>query len=228
MQAKARADGADILKFHEDTRKELDIYYHRLSRIRNGFSKKRVEISVIPHHVIAMNDLIAKYKMAMAHHAQAVSIITHRKGQNISGMTVSSASSYSAEPPIFMTAIHKESSLARQVSLGDRLAMNLLSQSDLRLAARFSGATGIKGAERFQKGDWILDENAPRLKDALASFSGELFSLIPQASHALLLVLIDEIHTHPGKPLIYYDRHYHKPQFNDPLTPPQKPKRSSR
>ncbi len=158
-----------------------------------------------------MNDLTKDYKMAMRHMAASVSILTHRKGDEVLGMTVTSASSYSAEPPIFMAAIHKESTLAAKLSLGDPLAMNVMSADDIELARRFSGETGINGEERFDAGDWNMSASqAPALKTALAHFTGHLRALIPQASHAILLVEIDAVFARDGDPLVYHNRQYTK------------------
>ncbi len=156
-----------------------------------------------------MNELTQEYKNAMRHMVQPVSILTYENEGLRIGVTVSSASSYSAEPPIFMAAIHRESTLAGHLALGNALCMNLLSADDQKLAERFSGATGVHGLERFDEGDWDLSQTkAPRLNSALCSFRGELRALIPQASHAILLVEIDEIVENSGEPLGYYDRAY--------------------
>ena len=110
-----------------------------------------------------------------------------------------------------MAAIHKESTLAERLSLGDYLAMNLLCIDDLELAQCFSGETGIHGADRFNEGAWDMDlTHAPLLQTALAYFSGHLRALIPQASHAILLVEIDNVDINVGKPLVYHDRSYGK------------------
>ncbi len=154
-----------------------------------------------------MSALIEQYKNAMRHMVQSVSILTYQGDDLRVGVTVTSASSYAAEPPIFMAAIHKESTLAQHVALGNPLCMNLLSADQQGLAERFSGATDVHGEARFEEGNWDLRaDKAPRLNDALCSFRGELRGLIPQASHAILLVEIDEIVENQGKPLVYYIR----------------------
>ena len=156
-----------------------------------------------------MNNLTKDYKLAMRHMAASVSILTHRKGDAILGMTVTSATSYSAEPPIFMAAIHKESTLAAMLSLGDPLTMNLMRMEDVEIARRFSGETGVNGTERFDEGDWDMGEtHAPILNTALASFTGHLRALIPQASHAILLVEIAKLRMQNGDPLVYHNREY--------------------
>lgn len=154
-------------------------------------------------------NLTEDYKHAMRNLASSVSILTHRKNDEILGMTVSSATSYSAEPPIFMAAVHRESTIAGVLSLGDPLCMNMLNTDDQMLADHFTGRSGLHGAERFGKGNWDLDmDKAPRLVSALVSFSGRLRALIPQASHAILLVEIDEIIEGKGAPLVYHQRGY--------------------
>ncbi len=156
-----------------------------------------------------MSELIQNYKSAMRHMVQSVSILTYQNEDLRVGVTVTSAASYSAEPPIFMAAIHRESTLAHHLALGNALCMNLLKREDQPLAERFSGATGIQGAERFEEGDWEFSKHtAPRLGSALCSFQGTLRALIPQASHAILLVEIDEIIENSGEPLSYYMREY--------------------
>lgn len=152
-----------------------------------------------------------EYKHAMRNLAQSVSILTMKRETLIAGMTVSSAASYSAEPPVFFAAINKTSHMAGHISLGDRVAMNLLNAEDRVLAEVFSGQTGVAPEDRFQHGDWeIIDtmSRAPRLKTALATFEGTLRALIPQASHAILLVDVENITERAGVPLLYHNRHY--------------------
>ena len=184
--------------------------YLRRKEIRvKSRAHSTLELSVKTLQMEFMNELTNKYKLAMRHMASSVSILSHRKDDQILGMTVTSATSYSAEPPIFMAAIHKESTLAERLSLGDHLAMNLMRAEDIEVARCFSGETGINGADRFQAGDWDMKTNhAPILQTALANFSGHLRALIPQASHAILLVEIDEVITREGEPLIYHNKNY--------------------
>lgn len=156
-----------------------------------------------------MNEKIDQYKAAMANMASSVSILTLLNGDDIAGMTVSSASSFSANPPIIMAAVNANSSFVSKILDHSLLTMNLLSRLDENLARVFSGDFGEKGADRFLVGEWDMAlDHAPILKSSLSSFSGRLLKKVAHGSHIILLVEIDQVIARMGAPLVYHNRGY--------------------
>jgi len=110
-----------------------------------------------------------QFRNAMRQLAGGISVITAGRGDDISGLTVTSVASLSAEPPSLIFCLNRSSStwpiLNRYASFG----VNVISPEQQHVAERFSGRHGEKGAERYAGADWIsLATGTPLLSGAIA------------------------------------------------------------
>src|ERR1700743_3932033 len=94
------------------------------------------------------------FRGAMRHLARGVSVIPAGRGNEITGMTVTSVSSLSVDPPTLIVSINREASswpiLKRQGFFG----VNILAAHQLEIAERFTGKGGLTGADRFAGALW--------------------------------------------------------------------------
>src|SRR3979411_1011665 len=95
------------------------------------------------------------FRSAMRHLAGGVSVITVGRGKNITGMTVTSVSSLSVDPPTLIVSINRESSSWPLLKRHGFFGVNILNADQLDVAERFTGKGGLKGAERFAGAEWI-------------------------------------------------------------------------
>ena len=72
-----------------------------------------------------------------------------RRGRDISGMTVTSVSSLSVDPPSLIVSINRESSSWPLVKRYGFFGVNILTSDQIDIAERFTGKGGLKGADRF-------------------------------------------------------------------------------
>ena len=102
----------------------------------------------------AIADFSSDFRAAMRHLAGGVSVITVGRGDEISGMTVSSVSSLALDPASLIVSVNRGTSswpvLARERVFG----VNILAADQLAVAERFAGKGGEKGAARFAGADW--------------------------------------------------------------------------
>lgn len=96
----------------------------------------------------------ADFRSAMRHLAGGVSVITVGRGRDISGMTVTSVSSLSVEPPSLIVAINLASSSWPLLKRYSIFGVNILNADQLDIAERFAGKDGLMGAERFAPAEW--------------------------------------------------------------------------
>ncbi|WP_336814840.1 flavin reductase family protein [Bosea sp. MMO-172] len=134
------------------------------------------------------------FRTALRHLAGGVSVITAGRGEDRTGLTVTSLSSLSAEPPTVMFGLNLSSStypiLARHRSFG----VNFLSASQKQVADRFAGRGGEKGPARYAEAEWSEGRTgAPLLEGALAALDCELEELIERHSHAIVIGRVREI-----------------------------------
>ena len=87
----------------------------------------------------------ADFRGAMRHLAGGVSVITVGRGNDITGMTVTSVSSLSVDPPTLIVSINRESSSWPLLKRDGFFGVNLLTADQLDVAERFTGKDWTKG-----------------------------------------------------------------------------------
>jgi flavin reductase (DIM6/NTAB) family NADH-FMN oxidoreductase RutF len=128
------------------------------------------------------------FRGAMRHLAGGVSVITAGRGKNISGMTVTSVSSLSVEPPALIVSINRASSSWPLVKRYGFFGVNILTSDQVEIAERFTGKGGLKGADRFAGAEWTTRASGvPLLTGALAAIDCEVEDIVERHSHAILI-----------------------------------------
>jgi flavin reductase (DIM6/NTAB) family NADH-FMN oxidoreductase RutF len=128
------------------------------------------------------------FRGAMRHLVGGVSVITAGRGDDITGMTVTSVSSLAVDPPTLIVSINRESSTWPLLEQSGVFGVNILTADQLDIAERFSGKGGLKGRDRFVGGEWITRAaGAPLLVGALAAIDCEVEEVIERHSHAIVI-----------------------------------------
>jgi len=128
------------------------------------------------------------FRGAMRHLVGGVSVITSGRGSEITGMTVTSASSLSLDPPSLIVGINRASSTWPVLERCGVFGVNILTADQLDIAERFSGKNGLKGAERFAGGQWTTrGGGAPLLVGAAAAIDCEVEHVVKRHSHAIVI-----------------------------------------
>lgn len=131
---------------------------------------------------------VADFKSAMRSLTGGVSVITVGRGRDITGMTVTSVSSLSVDPPTLIVSVNRSSSSWPLLQRYRAFGVNILGAEQLGVAERFSGKDGIKGAARFDGAEWAVGiTGAPLLVDALAAIDCEVEEIIERHSHAIVI-----------------------------------------
>jgi len=128
------------------------------------------------------------FRSAMRHLAGGVSVITVGRAKDITGMTVTSVSSLSVEPPTLIVSINRESSSWPLLKRYGFFGVNILTADQLDIAERFTGKDGLKGADRFAGAEWVTRASGvPLLVDALAAIDCEVEHVVERHSHAIVI-----------------------------------------
>jgi flavin reductase (DIM6/NTAB) family NADH-FMN oxidoreductase RutF len=128
------------------------------------------------------------FRNAMRQLTGGVSVITAGKGRDISGMTVTSVSSLSVDPPSLIVSLNRESSSWPLVKRFGFFGVNILTADQIEIAERFTGKGGLKGADRFAGAKWITRASGvPLLADALTAIDCEVEDVIERHSHAIVI-----------------------------------------
>lgn len=128
------------------------------------------------------------FRNAMRRLTGGVSVITAGKGRDISGMTVTSVSSLSVDPPSLIVSLNRESSSWPLVKRYGFFGVSILTSDQIDIAERFTGKGGLKGADRFAGATWITRASGvPLLDGALAAIDCEVEDVIERHSHAIVI-----------------------------------------
>jgi flavin reductase (DIM6/NTAB) family NADH-FMN oxidoreductase RutF len=128
------------------------------------------------------------FRGAMRHLAGGVSVITVGRGKDITGMTVTSVSSLSVDPPTLIVSINRQSSSWPLLKRHGFFGVNILTADQIDIAERFTGKDGLKGADRFAGAQWSTRvSGVPLLVGALAAIDCEAEDIIERHSHAIVV-----------------------------------------
>jgi flavin reductase (DIM6/NTAB) family NADH-FMN oxidoreductase RutF len=128
------------------------------------------------------------FRGAMRHLAGGVSVITAGRGKDITGMTVTSVSSLSVDPPTLIVSINRESSSWPLLRRYGFFGVNILTADQIDIAERFTGKSGLTGAARFADAEWITRvSGVPLLAGALAAIDCEVEDIVERHSHAIVI-----------------------------------------
>jgi flavin reductase (DIM6/NTAB) family NADH-FMN oxidoreductase RutF len=152
----------------------------------------------------------AEFRGAMRALAGGVSVITVGRGKDISGMTVTSVSSLSVEPPTLIVSVNRQSSSWPLLQRYGAFGVNILTADQLDIAERFSGKDGLKGAERFAGAQWTTRvTGVPLLVGGLAAIDCDVEEVIERHSHAIVIGRVRDVITSvPHTALTYWDGQY--------------------
>jgi flavin reductase (DIM6/NTAB) family NADH-FMN oxidoreductase RutF len=128
------------------------------------------------------------FRNAMRQLTGGVSVVTAGRGRDISGMTVTSLSSLSVDPPALIVSVNRESSSWPLVKRYGFFGVNILTSDQIEIAERFTGKGGLKGADRFAGARWTTRASGvPLLVGALAAIDCEVEDIVERHSHAIVI-----------------------------------------
>jgi flavin reductase (DIM6/NTAB) family NADH-FMN oxidoreductase RutF len=134
------------------------------------------------------------FRGAMRHLAGGVSVITAGRGKDITGMTVTSVTSLSIDPPTLLVSINRDASSFPLIRRHGAFGVSVLGAGQLDIAERFAGKGGLKGAERFAGADWVTAvTGVPLLASAPVALDCEVEEIIERHSHGIVIGRVRDI-----------------------------------
>jgi flavin reductase (DIM6/NTAB) family NADH-FMN oxidoreductase RutF len=130
------------------------------------------------------------------------------------GITASSFTSVSLDPPLVLICLFKETDAARAVLVTGGFTANILADDQAALSTRFAGFDPDfpKDADRFADlKTQTLVTGAPLLEDALSGFDCQVTSTHDGGTHYVFIAEVVGVlqQQDAGAPLVYYNRKYH-------------------
>ena len=161
-------------------------------------------------HLINANDEVERqFRSIMRRLPGGVSIITAGRGDDISGMTVTSLTSLSATPPRLLVSINRQASCFALIERHRLFGVNILGSDQHELAGRFSSGR-LKGRQRFDGIAWSPGHSGvPLLTRSLATVECQVEEIIERHSHGIVVgSLIGFELSHRLSGLVYWNGQY--------------------
>ena len=143
-----------------------------------------------------------EFRQLLGRFATGVTVVTAVDGQRRPfGMTASSLSSVSLEPPLILLAIEKIAAIHPVVTTGSRFVVNILAADQEALSRRFAQ----KGDDRFEGiGYAESPDGVPVLDGVLAHLECERWAIHDAGDHTLLIGRVTGGNAEDGRPLCYF------------------------
>ncbi|HWQ84270.1 MAG TPA: flavin reductase family protein [Anaerolineales bacterium] len=152
-----------------------------------------------------------EFRTAMRRWATGVTIVTAQHDSIQHGMTVSSFTSISLEPPLVMVSLGQTTKTIQLIHASGFFGVSILAEDQQRISDSFAGR--LPEVEyKFDSVDWTtLTSGSPLLVSGLASFDCRVISA---QDFGMQTIFIGEVvGLRLGKnsnPLIYFERDYHQ------------------
>lgn len=143
----------------------------------------------------------AGFRHVVGHLASGVTLVTTRTPAGRFGMTASSVTSLSLDPPMMLACLNRSSPTCAAVSEAGAYVVNVLGQTQGHLAAQFAAPSQDKFAG-VEVGEGAL--GLPVLSEALARIECEVVEEVSAATHTIFLGRVVNAEADEGSPLTYF------------------------
>jgi flavin reductase (DIM6/NTAB) family NADH-FMN oxidoreductase RutF len=145
----------------------------------------------------------------MAAAVSGVTVVTTDGVAGRWGLTVSSAASVSAEPPMLLVCVNWRSPLAEAIRINNVLGVNVLGVHHTELAESFAGRLGLRPPYDFGDPRWRPGSSGvPLLADAAARFDCHVSQIVDAGSHAIVIATVADASRGAVPALAYTRRDY--------------------
>lgn len=148
------------------------------------------------------------FKTALGSWASGVSVVTTNHDGLLYGLTVSSFSSLSLEPPLVLVCLNNANRLPEMIEASGAFAVSILNR-DQEAASNYFARPNREPTPGFTEidGEWTAN-GVPIVKGCLASIVCEHRTSIAQGTHTIVVGEVVEASAHHGAPLMYWRRAY--------------------
>jgi flavin reductase (DIM6/NTAB) family NADH-FMN oxidoreductase RutF len=153
-----------------------------------------------------------EFRKVIGHFASGVTVITTAHAGRLYGATASAVTSLSADPPMLLVCMNKQSDTGQAITLSGGFAVNILHEDHAHLAIHFAGKSPDKfGGVVTTTGRW----HQPLLDGALATLECRVTQMVTGGTHVVFLADVLGATARPGAPLAYFRGRFGKLRLDD-------------
>jgi flavin reductase (DIM6/NTAB) family NADH-FMN oxidoreductase RutF len=148
------------------------------------------------------------FRDILRHWASGVAVVTTRRDGGIRGITVSSFTSVSLDPPLILICIDRKAASHATIAAQRAFGVNLLRADQADLSDHAAGRRGQRGTMLDGIAHRTAVTGAPLLVDCLAWLDCSLAATHDGGDHTIFVGRVEAAGVAPGAPLIWHDRDY--------------------
>jgi len=151
-----------------------------------------------------------EFKNCLARFASGVTVVTYKDGEEMGGITVSSFTSLSLEPPLVLFNLNRVSHSHAVIQSGKNFAIHILSSSQEEISNSFASSK-VNKHEFLKSIGYELEEGVPIFGDCLAVLVCEKEVMYDGGDHSIVVSKVKSIRLREElSPLLYYNRKYYR------------------
>ena len=156
-------------------------------------------------------------RQAMRLWTTGVTIVSAHHNGRRHGMTVSSFTSLSLEPPLVLVSLEQITKTHRLVQQAGYFGVTILDEGQQEISDRFAGRI-TEYTDRFIGLDtFTMVSGAPLLRRGLAWLDCRVVVTYQAGNHTVFIGEALAVNSsEAGQPLLYYDRNYHRLDLDNP------------
>jgi Conserved protein/domain typically associated with flavoprotein oxygenases, DIM6/NTAB family len=156
----------------------------------------------------------SQFKSALKLWASGVTVVTAQsEQQGLKGMTATSFSSVSVDPPQILVCLNQSTDTGAVVLEQNQFAINILGSEQQDISNQFAG--GSSQEERFAAVTWEAGDNgAPLLTESLASLECKVVNQVLAGTHWIVSGEVTKVVCCSGESLLYYSGGYRELSAN--------------
>lgn len=141
-----------------------------------------------------------------------VTVVTTSDGENRTGMTASSFTSVSLEPPLILVCLYKTAGTTRMIEQAGVFGVSILAEDQAEISSQFAGYTKLPdGADRFYNIEtFTAQTGSPLLTDSIGWLDCRVYGVQDGGTHLIIVgeVIATGRKDNPIWPLVYHNRSY--------------------
>lgn len=169
-----------------------------------------------------MTSSVPEFRSVLSQWASGVSVVTSNDDGMLYGLTVSSFSSLSLDPPLVLVCLANTNRIVPMIEQSRGFAVSILA-SDQIAASNYFARAGRLPTPSFTEieGEWS-PMGQPVVAGALAWMTCALHATLPEGDHTVVIGRVVETRVSEGKsPLLYWSRSYR--HLGEVAVPPPSP-----
>ncbi|MEQ1635682.1 MAG: flavin reductase family protein [Methylococcales bacterium] len=148
------------------------------------------------------------FKKALQNWASGVTIVTCDSATHgLLGMTATSFSSVSMEPPQILVCINDSALTSAGIAESQYFAVNILAEDQQKISTLFAG--GASEQDRFASVAWHKGiNNSPVLEESITSIECKMTNQVRAGTHWIIIGEVNNVTCRNGEPLLYFRSNY--------------------